>query len=172
MTERPEDSMPNSRAASSQPCFQDAMPGNHCFGCGPENALGLRLKSSWDDQDPQLAVGRFEAEPHHCAGPTKFLNGGIIATLIDCHSVCTAVAHTYRQLGRKIGEGEDVFFATGRLEIDYKRPAPIDQPISLRAEVEIQTPQGIWIKCSLESADKLRAQGRVLAVQVPASWME
>lgn len=27
--------------------FQDQIPNNHCFGCGPENASGLQIKSHW-----------------------------------------------------------------------------------------------------------------------------
>lgn len=73
--------------------FQDQIPDNNCYGCGPGNREGLRIKSFWDGE---AAVCTYRPEHHHSAGPPQFLNGGIIATLIDCHSVCTAIANAYR----------------------------------------------------------------------------
>ena len=153
------------------PFFQDNMPNNHCFGCGPDNDHGLQIQSHWSDDDPSVAVCRFQPAAHHCAGPTKFLNGGVIATVIDCHSVCTAVAETYRRAGRDIGQGEPIYFATGRLEIDYLRPVPIHLPITLRASAGISTEKSLWVECTLESDGKPRAKARVEAVQVPSAWM-
>ena len=77
--------------------FQDLIQGNHCFGCGPHNPAGLQIKSTWSGEKESVCV--FQPSAHHCAAPTKFLNGGIIATIIDCHSVCTAIAYAYRQAG-------------------------------------------------------------------------
>ena len=51
-----------------------------CFGCGPENLKGLQIKSFWDGKQ---AICRWKAEPHH-NGVKGILNGGIIASLIDC----------------------------------------------------------------------------------------
>ena len=69
--------------------FQNLIHGNHCFGCGPENDLGLRIKSYWDGKNQSIC--RFIPEKHHCAGPAEYLNGGIISTIIDCHCICTAI---------------------------------------------------------------------------------
>jgi acyl-coenzyme A thioesterase PaaI-like protein len=49
----------------------------------------LRLKSYWDGDE---AVANWRAEPHHCGGTQENLNGGIIASLIDCHSLNLAIA--------------------------------------------------------------------------------
>ena len=63
------------------------------------------------------------------------MNGGIIATLIDCHSVCTAMAAAYFEDARELGSEPAKYLATGRLEIDYRRPAPIDAVLQLEAEI-------------------------------------
>ncbi|MFC6979328.1 hypothetical protein [Microbulbifer taiwanensis] len=36
---------------TEQKAIQDQIPGNHCFGCGPDNDRGLRIKSYWSDDD-------------------------------------------------------------------------------------------------------------------------
>ena len=68
--------------------FQDQIPDNFCFGCGADNPDGLHLKSEWEGD---IAVARWTPWPSHAAGPKHILNGGIIATLLDCHGVCTAI---------------------------------------------------------------------------------
>ena len=92
------------------PYFQPKMTGNHCFGCGAWNENGLRIMSYWDGED---SVCVFDPKTHHAAMPPDVMNGGIIAAVIDCHSVCTAIADAYRRVGREIGEGPVLWYATG-----------------------------------------------------------
>ena len=92
--------------------FQDTMPYNHCWGCGPTNSQGLQLKSYWEGEE---AVSAFQPQPYHMAGPAHFLNGGIIATIIDCHRINTAMAHAYYEQGREIGSSPIIWFATASL---------------------------------------------------------
>ena len=66
--------------------FQEQIPNNHCFGCGPQNRQGLKIQSYWSGENQ--SVCDFTPLPHHSAGPLHFLNGGIISTIIDCHCVC------------------------------------------------------------------------------------
>jgi hypothetical protein len=79
---------------------QAYVPGwQHCYGCGPQNAYGLQLASYWLNQE---AVATFQPRPEHCAAP-GYLFGGIIAALIDCHSIATAAVTASRRgspLGR------------------------------------------------------------------------
>src|SRR5262245_42204560 len=112
------------------------MPFNHCWGCGADNHDGLRLKSRWSLEEPRIAVATFRPRPEHGAGPAHVLNGGIIATVLDCHGVCTAVADAYRSAGRTIGAGATIWFATGTLTVTYRKPAPVDSDLELHARVE------------------------------------
>src|SRR5215218_5029413 len=102
-----------------EPAFQDQMPDNHCFGCGRANAHGLGLRSRWDGD---ASTAEWTARPEHAAGPPGILNGGIIATLLDCHGVCTAIADAYRRESRPIGSDPEIWYATGTLSVDYLRP--------------------------------------------------
>ena len=69
-------------------------PHNACFGCGPANAQGLRLKSF---AEGDRVVATFVPQEHHQAFP-GVVNGGIIGALLDCHSNWTA-AYTLMQQG-------------------------------------------------------------------------
>lgn len=151
-------------ATVAGPAFQDLMPDNHCFGCGPGNESGLRIKSYWSGERESLC--RYRPEPHQAAGPRAFLNGGIIATLIDCHAVCTAIADTYRREGRAVGEGEPIWCVTASLEIDYRRPTPIDREVVVRARIVEVDGRKTWLRCELASGDEPCAEARVLAVRV------
>ena len=68
---------------------QRYFPDLPCFGCGPANERGLRL-NSYVEEDGAIRA-RFLPWPEHDNG-LGFLNGGIIATLLDCHSAA-AVTH-------------------------------------------------------------------------------
>jgi acyl-coenzyme A thioesterase PaaI-like protein len=149
--------------------LQDLVPGNHCWGCGPGNPEGLRIKSYWDGDE---TVCRWQPGPPFFAGPRHVLNGGVIASLIDCHSVITAIADLYRTEGRAIGSPPDVWCATASLEVSYLRPVPIAEPVTLRARVEDRDGRRSTVACSLYSGSEECARGRVVAVRVPESWRQ
>jgi len=149
--------------------FQDLLPHNHCFGCGPHNPNGLRIKSYWAGDD--LSVTRFTPKPYHCAGPKHFVNGGVIATVMDCHCVCTAGAAAYRDAGREIGTGPDRYFATLTLALEYARPTPIDAELVVTATVLERTERTYVLSCELAAADKVCVSARVEAIEVPESWI-
>ena len=146
------------------------MTGNHCFGCGAWNENGLRIMSAWDGED---SVCVFEPRGHHAAMPPDVMNGGIIAAVIDCHSVCTAIADGYRRAGREIGEGEVLWYATGSLRVNYRKPTPVAGPITVRTRITRVDGKKTLMKSKLTSFEGLlTADGEVLAVQVPSKWAD
>ena len=147
--------------------FQDPMVHNLCFGCGALNALGLQIKSYWHGD---LAVCTFQPQAHHMAGPRHILNGGIIGTVIDCHGICTAIADAFKREEREIGTEPLIWYATGSLHIDYKRPTPIDQPVELRARVAEVKPKKTIVRCEALSGGEVCATGEIVAVRVPNEW--
>jgi acyl-coenzyme A thioesterase PaaI-like protein len=148
---------------------QESMHIRTCFGCGTENAKGLRLKTRWNGHE---GLCTFEPEPHMCAGPPRFVNGGIVATLIDCHAISTAIAHLYQAEGREPGTDPGIWCVTASLEVQYKRPTPIDQPAELRARVSKSNGRRLTVECTLESGGKLCAIGSVEAVRVDSEWTD
>lgn len=150
------------------PAIQDQISGNHCFGCGPDNTSGLNIKSFW--MDGERAVCQFQPSPHHAAGPASVVNGGIIATLIDCHGIATAIADAYERTGRSIGSLPILNYVTGGLEIRYLRPAPLGQPLMLQGRVAEAHDRKTLVDCELRAGDVICATGTVIAVRMPDSW--
>ena len=143
--------------------FQDQGTVSYCHGCGADNKKGLRLKSYWDGDE---AVASWRADLHHCGGTKQNLNGGIIASLIDCHSLNLAIAHAYKQEQRPIGSTPRIGYVTENLNVSYLKPTPIDELIQLRARIiKIDGRKG-WVSCTLISAGELRATGEVLGIRV------
>ena len=151
----------------TQIAFQELIPDNHCFGCGPHNESGLRIKSFWDGAQ---AICTYQPQPHQNAGPLGYLNGGIIATIIDCHSVCTAIADAYRRKQRHIGSEPNLWYATGRLDVRYLRPTPISTPVCLHAEVIAVAAKKTRLHCVLSSEGSQCVEADIIAVRVPDNW--
>ena len=147
--------------------IQDRLPDNHCYGCGPENELGMQIKSYWVGDE---SVCRYMPRPEQCAGPLKYVYGGTIASLIDCHSICTATSNYYRQEGREIGAAPEIWCVTGKLSVSYLAPTPIDREILLRATIKACAEKKTVVVCRVYSDDVLVAEGEVIAVRVPDSW--
>jgi acyl-coenzyme A thioesterase PaaI-like protein len=143
--------------------FQDQGAVNFCYGCGPDNANGLRIKSYWDGEE---AVATWKAQPHHCGGSKEIVNGGIIAGLIDCHSLNLAIAHAYRNERRAIGSSPRIGYVTGNLNIAYVKPTPINEPLHLRARITKTEGRKTWVSCTLSAAGQVCASGEVLGIRV------
>ncbi|RWX57275.1 PaaI family thioesterase [Photobacterium chitinilyticum] len=150
--------------------FQDKLSGNHCYGCGTENAHGLHIKSYWAAENK--AVCHFTPQPFHTAAPTHFLNGGLIATIIDCHCICTAIAYAYQLQGREIGQGAAVWFVTGELSLSYKRPVGIDTEVVLEASVTTVTNSKATVVCKLKVNDIVCVEATLVAIAVSEEWMK
>lgn len=149
--------------------IQDQLDSNLCFGCGVSNPSGLQIKSYYRDSE---ALCTFLPQPEHAAGPPHVLNGGILATVIDCHGVCTAIAAAYEAENRPIGSAPPLWYVTGSLTIDYRLPTPLDRPLILRARVRESKGRKSWVEIEAASSDKEVARATVLAVRVPLSFLE
>ncbi len=148
--------------------FQGELVRNYCWGCG-NNAYGLGVKSYWSGDE---AVCTWQPKAYHMAGPQHILNGGIIATIIDCHCICTAIAAAYRKEGREISTDPFIWYATASLQITYVRPTPINRPLNLRARITQMNERKTLLSCSVVVDGEEHARGEVVAVRVPPSWSE
>lgn len=149
--------------------IQDRIPDNHCYGCGPDNPQGMQIKSYLEGNE---SVCRYTPRREQCAGPTQYLYGGTIASLIDCHSVNTAIAHQYAREGREIGSAPHIWCVTGKLTVNYLAPTPIGRPVELCATVAESTEKKTVVTCRMTSGDTVTAEGEVIAVRVPDSWRQ
>lgn len=124
-----------------------------CFGCGPANERGLQLKSFVADEG--LVRATFEPWPEHDNG-LGFLNGGIIATVLDCHSAA-AVTHEAYSRGWPPLPGAALPYVTSGLDVRYLRPAPLTEAVSLVARVSEASESAITAEVWLEWDGKERA---------------
>jgi acyl-coenzyme A thioesterase PaaI-like protein len=146
-----------------EPAFQDQGAVHYCHGCGADNERGLQLKSYWDG-DQGVAI--WHAQPHHCGGTPENLNGGIIASLIDCHSLNLAIAQAYRAEQRDIGSRPRIGYVTANINISYVKPTPVHEPIELRARIIKLDGRKAWVNCTLSAGGEVRATGEVLGIRV------
>ncbi|GAA4690386.1 PaaI family thioesterase [Nocardioides nanhaiensis] len=130
-------------------------PELRCFGCGPANADGLRLRSFADGDG--RAVARFTPSPHHDNG-LGHLNGGIIATLLDCHSAAV-VTHEAHERGWPPLPGAALPYVTAGLDVSYLRPAPLEHAVELSASVLSATEAEMTVEVVLawDGRDRSRA---------------
>jgi len=122
-------------------------PANACFGCGPANAWGLRIRSF---ETPEGFLAVWTPEPHHEAFP-GVLNGGIIGTLLDCHSNWCAAMH----LMEKTGADAPPCTVTAEFAVKLLRPTPSTGPLTLRATVVESTDDRATVDAVLEAGGKV-----------------
>ena len=140
-------------------CLQERYaPHNACFGCGPANAKGLRIRSF---PEGDAVVAEWRAEAHHEAFP-GMLNGGIIGALLDCHSNWTAAWH----LMNKAGADAPPCTVTADFHVKLRRPTPMDGPIRLRAVVAESGEDRALIEATLEVGGQICATCRGTFVAV------
>ena len=85
-----------------------------------------------------------------------FLNGGIIATALDCHTAAVVMWEADRR-GWKAGEGAPVPFITAGFDVRFLRPTPLGPPLSLRAEPVEVSEKAIVVRAELVYESKVRA---------------
>jgi len=149
--------------------IQDLYPDDfaHCHGCGRLNPRGLHLRSEWTGDG---AVARFRPEPHHVAVP-GFVYGGLIASLIDCHSIGTAAAAAMAAAGLEPGQDPTPRFVTASLHVDYLKPTPAGVELVLRARPVEVGPRKVVVEAILSAGDVECARGRVVAVPLPRTMV-
>ena len=129
----------------------DADHAGRCFGCGPANPSGLKLRfyETDDGVESEYVV------PSDLDGAPGIVHGGIQATLLDEVMCMTAYA--------KAGTG----VVTGELTVRYLRPAPSGMPLLLAGRITQTRGRSFFIAGSIRLADGgeelTHARGRFFA---------
>jgi acyl-coenzyme A thioesterase PaaI-like protein len=149
----------------NQKAFQDYYPDelNHCYGCGRLNEHGLKLKSYWDGEE---TVAIFTPQPYHIAIP-GVVYGGLIASVIDCHSTGTAAAAAYQAEGREMGTEPPLRFITASLHVEYVRPTPLGMPLEVRGKIREVKGRKVVVSATVSAGGEICAKGEVVAVKMP-----
>ncbi len=103
-----------------------------CFGCGPNNAIGLRLTFEWDGD---TYYTQWTPRPEH-QGWADRVHGGLLALALD------------EALSRAALERHGREWVTAELTTRLKRPAAVGAP--LRIEARILTVRPRLIVCTGE----------------------
>ncbi|GAA2746809.1 PaaI family thioesterase [Terrabacter aerolatus] len=139
-----------------------------CFGCGPGNGKGLRLQSyplgdasgetsaETSSEASGGVVATFTPWPEHDNG-LGYLNGGIIGTVLDCHSAAAVMLEAERR-GWPPLPGADLAYVTAGLDVRYLRPAPLHDAVELRAVVTESDEPQITVAVQLLHDGKVRAE--------------
>jgi uncharacterized protein (TIGR00369 family) len=91
---------------------------NYCFGCGKNNAEGMRLKFAYDEER-DCFVCRFRLGKRY-TGPPGHAHGGIIATLLD------------EAMG-KVNKLRHVVALTSQITVNYVKPVPLNKPLRVES---------------------------------------
>lgn len=134
----------------------------HCFGCGPANAHGLRLKSYIEGEE---TVARCVPPAYYTGGFPGHVYGGLIASLLDCHGAASAAAFACRDRGRTMGDaGPAIRFVTASLKVDFKRPTPLGELV-VKGRLVAMAGRKATIALALLAGDDLCASGDMIAVE-------
>jgi acyl-coenzyme A thioesterase PaaI-like protein len=142
-----------------RPSLQERFaPESICFGCGPANPDGLHIRS-WHEAEETVAD--WMPSPQHQAFP-GILNGGIIGTLMDCHSNWTAAEH----LMRRRAADRPPTTVTADFHVKLRRPTPSDRAVHLKARVVESTDDRATVEAELSSGGTVTATCRATFVAV------
>ena len=97
---------------------------DHCFGCGKDNEDGLRMQ--FTEREPGAVECRYHT-PDHFRGPAGVIHGGIQATLLD-EILGIAVSSALGDMSSDV--------VTAAFSLRYKRPAPTEAEVVLRARYD------------------------------------
>lgn len=145
--------------------FQDYYPDHlaHCFGCGRLNAHGYRIKTFWEGE---RSITRFLPEAHHTAVP-GLVYGGLLASLIDCHSTGTAAAAMYRREGREMDTLPAFRFVTALLQVHYRMPTPLGCLLEIRSETLRIEGRKVLVDSVVLAEGRETVRGEVACVLMP-----
>jgi acyl-coenzyme A thioesterase PaaI-like protein len=149
--------------------FQDHYPDDvaHCYGCGALNEHGHQVKSYWDGDE---TVCTFQPKPYHTAIP-GYVYGGLIASLIDCHSTGSSAAAMHRHRGGKDGD-EIPRFVTAALHVNYLKPTPLGPPLTIRGRIKEIKGRKVVVEAELSAEGVVCATGEVVCVELPEKMVQ
>ena len=151
------------------PAIQDTYPDDvaHCFGCGHLNEHGHQIKTRAHGEG---TLTEFVPESFHTAIP-GYLYGGLIASLIDCHSTGSAAIFAMQEAGVDIGSQPSPRFVTAHLEVDYLEPTPLDRVTLIGKAVEVKE-RKVVVVTEFIVGGEVTARGYAVLVRMPEGMIE
>ena len=113
------------------------MADEYCFACGEKNPIGLHLTFDFDGEK----ITTKKILPREFQGYDGTAHGGILSTMLD-ETMCKYISAKYNERA-----------LTGRLEVRYKFPTPIEQELKITAWQENQRKNIITMRSTVETVD-------------------
>lgn len=154
---------------TAPPAIQDTYPEDvaHCYGCGRLNAHGYQIKTRAHGQG---TLTEFVPESFHTAIP-GYMYGGLIASLIDCHSTGSAAIFSMQDAGVEVGSAPSPRFLTAHLEVDYLEPTPLDRVTLIGKAVEVRD-RKVLVVTEFVVDGEVTARGYAVLVKMPEGMIE
>lgn len=128
-------------------------PTNKCFGCGGDNAAGMKLTFEQDNANRKI-VGRFVLGERYQGG-AGFAHGGVIALMLD------------EAMG-KVCRFREVRAVTAELSVEYLKPVAVDKEIVVEGRETEMNGRNLFMTGEIrnESGDVLaRGKGRFVVIK-------
>lgn len=152
--------------------FQDHFPGNTCYGCGPASKYGMHVtKSFWVTSDHLETMCDWKIKQKYKSAASG-LHGGTSASLVDCHSIWTAIAARYDLEKRPFGDDPIICYVTAEMLIKYLKPVPMDSinlSIISRVEELKETSRACKLETWIVAKGIICVTAKVIAVRVELS---
>lgn len=154
-----------SAAVQPMTAIQDFYPDElaHCYGCGRLNEHGLHLRTDWDGDE---TLTRYTPRAWHVAIP-GYVNGGLLASLLDCHGTGTAAAAAYRAEGREPGTLPAHRFVTASLKVGYLKPTPLGAELEVRGRATSIAGRKVVVEARVLARGDVTVKGEIVAVEMP-----
>ena len=154
---------------SAPPAIQDTYPNDvaHCYGCGRLNEHGYQITTRPHNEG---TLTEFVPESFHTAIP-GYIYGGLIASLIDCHSTGSAAVFAMQEAGVEIGSEPSPRFLTAHLEVDYLAPTPLDRVTLIGKSVAVKDRKVVVVTEFIVDGE-VTARGYAVLVKMPEGMIE
>ena len=154
-------------ASDEGAAIQDFYPEHlaHCYGCGRLNEHGYRLRTRWEGEE---AVTRFTPSPFSTSFP-GFVYGGLLASILDFHSMAVAASGLYRAEGREMDLDTPPFHrcVTGTLTVRYERPTPLGPELEVRGVVEGVDGRKVRVRSWVVVEGQVSVRAEAIALDMP-----
>lgn len=137
---------------------EEFLPGNTCFGCGPDNPDGLHIKIFRDPVHADRLIGSFTAR-EELTGFPHIVHGGVQFTALDCMAGWSALM---------LRAPERHMPLTTSASMSFRRPVTVGTELRLMAEIVGETKNGGWaIASSIADATGVLSSADFEYVAVP-----
>lgn len=121
-----------------------------CFACGKNNPIGFKLKF---EEKNEKYISHFTAGPEH-QSYDGIMHGGLISTLLD-------------EIMARYPYAQGLNAVTARLEVRYRQPTPIGQPLTVTGWMVERRGRRIELAGSVALADgTVTAEGKATVMVV------